>query len=131
MSAFIRLGPGTSGGPLGIPSEGAEYVRLTSNMQGVLMKAPDALCVGGKNDGTLTSIIEANQTVIIRPPVLLQPRRFETIVSVNPELILNGTVSHPIVIQPGQGQDILIKFKATKKINLNDLDYIFSLHMVS
>ena len=52
MAAIVRLGPGKSGGPLGIPSDGLEHTILTPNMLALRFKAGKIERIGGQNDVT-------------------------------------------------------------------------------
>ena len=132
MASVVRLGPGKSGGPLGITSEGIDHTILTPMMRALRFRAGDVIRLGGQQDGTIIEDkeVNANQAVIVKMPTPLLPRRYEVSLSFNPALLLHGTVSMPSMVEPTQGQDIFLQFKALKKVNLNDFDYIFELRMI-
>lgn len=132
MAAIVRLGPGKSGGPLGIPTEGLEHTILTPNMLALRFKQGKVTRLGGKQDGEeiADGIIEANQTVIVEMPVPLKPRKYEVITSYNPKLLYHGIVSCPAVQAAGDINVIFLQFRALKKTDINDFAYIFELRMV-
>lgn len=132
MAAIVRLGPGKSGGPLGIPSEGLDHTILTPNMLALRFKHGTVTRLGGKQDGeTITDgIIEANQTVLIEMPVMLRPRKYEVITSYNPNLLKHGIVSCPAVQSASDVEIVFLQFRALKKTDITELDYIFELRMI-
>lgn len=130
MSAIVKLGTGSrTGGPLGIPSNGAEFVSTTSDHMGIQMKAGRVVKL--KDGNTLSDgIINANQKVIVYPAVTLNPKRYTILVSYNPELLEYGEVNCPAVVNFKEVDSIKLRFTAAKKTELHELDYIFLLHMV-
>lgn len=130
-TAFIKLGPKKSGGPLGVSKSGEELVTFTSNGKGIRLPAIEAQIVGGKDDGKITDTIELNQTAIIKPAAMINPRKYETIMAINPNLCYLGDVSYSSVIAPGEGDNVFIRIKASRKIHLKDFDYLFTFYMVA
>ena len=131
MASLVRLGPGKSGGPLGITSHGADHTILTATMRSIRFKHGEIVRIGGKHDGESIEdgIIEANQTVIIYPVTKLQPRRYEILTSYNPDLLKNGIVSVPAIQEPGT-RDLFLQFRSLKKTDLNEFDYIFEFRLI-
>lgn len=132
MSSFVRLGPGKSGGPLGITSHGLGHTILTPYMRSVKFKAGEIVRIGGQNDGEIITDgeVAANSRVIINLPTPVNPRKYETLITFNPELLKSGMVSCPHIAGPGEGEKIYLAFQAAKKINVSELDYIFELYML-
>ena len=132
MSSFVRLGPGKSGGPLGIKSEGLEHTILTPNMRSIRFKAGDIIRVGGQLDGNLVEDgeVPANARVIVKPATKLSPRKYETVISFNPAILKHGSVSCPAIVGPDRGEEIFLHFHAARKTDLNEFDYIFELFMI-
>src|SRR5690348_10732150 len=94
-SAMVKLGNASrTGSYLGIPSEGKEFVGVTPDLMGITLKGGRVEVIGGKADGTdiVDGVVEANQHVIIHPPVALKPHRYHTLVSPNPALLRMGMV---------------------------------------
>lgn len=131
MASLVRLGPGKSGGPLGITSHGIEHTILTPSMRAIRFKAGTITRIGGKHDGEQVEdgVVEANQTVLIELPTPLSPRRYELMVSYNPELLRHGTVSCPPILEPGKN-DIFVQIRCVKKTDLTEFDYIFELRLI-
>lgn len=133
MNSIIKLGPGKSGGPLGIPSEGNDLAKLSTQMRSMRFPAGaiERLSGGGK-EGTeeVGTEIAANVKCLINMPVKLNPRKYEIIISYNPELLRYGAVSCPSMLIPEDGADIFLGFQAYKKIDLAQLDYVFELFMI-
>lgn len=132
MSSLVRLGPGKSGGPLGITSHGVDHTMLTPDMRSVRFKAGHILRVGGQQDGSIIEDgeVPANSRCLIYLPTPLAPRKYEVILSYNPELLKYGTVSAPPMVSWREAQEMFIGFHAGKKVNLHEFDYIFDLYMV-
>ena len=131
MSSLVRLGPGKSGGPLGIGSEGIESAILTEYMRSIQLKAGNITRIGGQHDGEIIEgEVPANSRVYMTPSVPLRPRKYEIIISYNPELLKYGSVSCPALIGPNKGADIILHFHAAKKVDLSTFDYIFELSMI-
>jgi hypothetical protein len=122
MSAFVKL-PTTSGvgSYLGIPAEGKGLYRPTKDSMGVRSHAIIA------GDERVTEI-KLNQTVKLIPPTKLNPRRYTVIIGYNPKLAESGQVSNPVIF--AEGDDISITFKASRNVDLAELDYIFTYYMV-
>ena len=77
MSSLVRLGPGKSGGPLGITSHGIDHTILTPTMRSLRFKVGAVERVGGQHDGEIIGTeVPANARVVISPPTELNPRRF-------------------------------------------------------
>ena len=132
VSSFVRLGPGKSGGPLGITSHGLGHTILTPYMRSVKFKAGKITRIGGQNDGELIEDgeIPANCKVIIELPTPINPRKYETLITFNPELLKSGMVSCPHVAGPGEGAKIFLAFQAAKKTVVSELEYVFELYMI-
>jgi len=132
MGSIVRLGPGKSGGPLGITSHGLDHTILTPQMRSLKFKSGDIVRVGGPNDGALITDgeVPANARVTIHLSTPVNPRRYEVLIGYNPELLKSGSVSCPNIIGPGRGDEIALHFHAGKKVNIRELDYIFELFMI-
>lgn len=82
---------------------------------------------GSNIDGTE---LERGQLVRIRPPEgLIDPLRYQVIISWNPVLAELGTVQAPPIVQPDE-ENIQLVFRPYKKVDLGELDYIFHLYMI-
>jgi hypothetical protein len=131
MSSLVRLGPGKSGGPMGISSHGLDHTILTTQMRSLRFKAGNITRIGGQHDGEVVEgEVPANARVHMTPITPLNPRRYEMIISYNPELLKYGSVCCPPMIGPGRGDEVILHFHAAKKIDLSKFDYIFELSMI-
>jgi hypothetical protein len=101
-------------------------------MRSVKFKAGEIVRIGGQNDGEIITDgeVAANSRVIINLPTPVNPRKYETLITFNPELLKSGMVSCPHIAGPGEGEKIYLAFQAAKKINVSELDYIFELYML-
>ena len=85
-------------------------------------------------DGTVIedNIIQANQTVIIKPEVELVSRRYHGIISMNPELALRGAIAAPlsVMVRPDEKDTIGLIVRTTKKLDLNELTHIFEIYQL-
>lgn len=130
MPALIKLG--SQPNKLGITSLAREFITSTNDLMGLRMKHGKIVRVGGKEDGQAVEgqIIEANQQVLIYPAATISPVKYQVLVSINPALLKNGMFSHPHIIQPGEGEDIVVAYKAGRRTDLAEIDYMFNLYMV-
>lgn len=124
MSAFVKL-PSTSGvgSYLSIPEAGRGMFKGTKDSMGLKShaKAMDS-------EGEVVSSVKLNQTVKLVPPVQLKPRRYTCIIGFNPKLAEYGQVSNPVFFN--EGDEISLGFKASKNVDLSELDYIFTYYMI-
>jgi hypothetical protein len=94
----------------------------------------DAGEVTSLKDGSIVEdgIISANQTVLIRPNVSLVPHKYHALVSYTSEFALRGALVSPIVpiVRPGEKDAIGLIVRASKKIDLAELGYVFSLYQI-
>lgn len=133
MSAMVKLGNASrTGSYLGIPSTGKDEVMVTQDLMGIRLRAGRVEAVGGKSDGTTIEdkIVDANQQVLIYPPVALNPRQYHILLTCNPALLRYGMVSCPSLIDPKESDNVVIAFKAARKTDLNEFDHIFELNML-
>lgn len=123
MSAFVKL-PTTSGvgSYLGIPPAGKGQFKPTKDSMGLRSHA-----IATSADGAVTEV-KLNQTVKLTPPVTIKPRRYTTMVGFNPVLAEYGMVSNPVFFP--EGTEISLTFKASKNVDLTELEYIFTYYMV-
>lgn len=131
-NAMVRVcTPSKTGGYLGIPPELRQVVQSTGDQLCARLPAGKIEVVSGKLEGTMIEdgIVEANQSVVIHLPAALSTSRYQVVVSYNPELVRHGVVSAPSVMQPKEN-NIMLGFKAHKKVNLNELVYVFALYML-
>ena len=129
-SSIVKLGPGTSGGYLGISAEGSEQVIMSEDLYSVKFRAGEiARIVPGKQD-IEGNQIPANSKVIISLPVKLNARKYNILTSFNPKLLEYGLVSCPPITPAKQCQGIQIALHNFKNIDLDDFDYIFELFML-
>lgn len=133
MSAIVKLGTASNtGGPLGITNAGKDSVLPTKDYMGVRLSDVTMVKIGGKDHGGVITdnIIEARQTVLIRPAVEMLPRKYQILVSYNPLLLKYGIVSCPPIIAPSEVNNLSLQFTALKKIDLSDLEYFYELYMI-
>lgn len=129
MSALVHLGKQTS--KLGISANDvATGTFPTQNLMGLRIRAGEAQLLGGKSEGELVSVVEVNQTVLIFPNVTLNPTKYQTLISVNPELFRYGTCGYATIVEPGEGRNIFIQFKAARRTDLNELEYLLTLYQL-
>jgi len=129
MSALLHLGKQTS--KLGISaSEMVTGTFPTNSLMGLRVRAGEATLLGGKQDGELASVIEVNQTALLFPNLTINPVKYQTLISVNPELLRYGTCSYATIVEPGEGKSIFIQFKAARRTDLNDLEYLLTLYQL-
>lgn len=123
MSAFVKL-PSTSGAGsyLGIPEAGRGQFKSTKDAMGLRSHA-----IAISADGPTTEV-KLNQLVKLVPPVALKPRRYTVLVGFNPKLAEYGVVSNPVLF--AEGDEISLGFKASKNVDLSELDYIFTYYMI-
>ena len=129
MSSLLHLGKQTS--KLGISN--ADLVTgafPTNSLMGLRVRPGEAVLLGGKSDGELTSIVEVNQLALIYPNVTIKPTKYQTLISVNPELLRYGTCSYSTIVEPGEGENIFIQFKAARRTDLNELEYLLTLYQL-
>lgn len=127
-SAFVKL-PSTSGtgSYLGIPTAGKGLFKGTKDGMGLRSHAIVARDQSSGEDGQ-DSLIKLNQLVKLVPPVPLKPKRYTVIVGFNPRLCDYGVVSNPVIFS--ENDEISLGFKASKNIDLKELDYIFTYYMI-
>lgn len=129
----MRLGPGKSAGPLGVPGEQVEHTIMGPQMNSVRFKAGDIVKIGGQHDGELSvdGEIPANSRCLIYLPVSLRPRKYVIATSFNPQLMKVGLVSVPPLLHSSSVNELCLSFQSFKKINLKeDFEYIFELFMI-
>lgn len=78
------------------------------------------------------SVLNVNQTVIIKPNVSLIPHRYHAIVSYNSQLAMAGLLVTPVspFVRPGEEQKIALLARASKKVDLAEFDHIFELYQI-
>lgn len=78
------------------------------------------------------TIINANQTVLIKPAMELRPSRYHALVSHNPQLSLSGAVVSPVtsVVRPGEEDMVGLIIRASKKLDLSELTHVFELYQI-
>ena len=76
-------------------------------------------------------VVMANQTVLIEPAYEVSPSNYRTLVSWNPQLPRLGAVVSPLtpVVRPGH-KDVGLIVRASKKLDLSELDHIFELYQI-
>lgn len=126
MSAFVKL-PSTSGAGsyLGIPANGKGLFKQTKDSMGLRSHAKIQSLSDEEFTGT---VVKLNQLVKLLPPVPLKPRRYTVMIGFNPKLAEYGVVSNPVIFS--EGDEISLGFKASKNIDLKELDYIFTYYMI-
>jgi len=130
MSSLIHLGKQT--GKLGLKESEAHLVFPTNNLFGLRLLPGKALLIGGKSEGEVIEDgkIEVNQTVLIYPAATLQTVKYETFISINPELLRYGICGCASIIEPGEGENIFVQFKAARRTDLNELKYLCTLYQI-
>lgn len=130
MNSVVKLGAQPA--KLGLTAADKHNTETTNSLMGIRIKAGEVIIVGGKSDGEhiTDGIVEANQQVIIYPAATLKPIKYQTFVSINPELLLHGMCSHATIIEPGRGEDIYIAFKAGRRTDLKSLQYLICVYMI-
>lgn len=126
MSAFVKLPQASGvGSYLGIPPEGKGLFKATKDTMGLKSHA-----IAINSDGEVVELgeIKLNQSVILMPPVNLRPRRYTVMIGFNPALAEYGHVSNPVFFN--EGMPLRLFFKASKNVDLKELDYIFTYYMV-
>ena len=86
-----------------------------------------------KDNTVLTEeVVEANQTIIIKPLVALVPHRYHALVSYNSQLTLAGALVSPLtlVVRPGEEDTIGLLIRTTKKLDLSEFSHIFELYLI-
>lgn len=131
MSSIVKLGPGKSGGPLGVSLKDSEFIRYSTDLRSVLLHAGDCVRVGGVEDGKIAEEgeLSANSRYLIYPVVQMNPSRYNLILGYNQELLKYGTVSAPPMLGAGN-RNVFISLQVSKKFNITDLDYVFELMMI-
>lgn len=78
------------------------------------------------------TVLNANQTVLIKPIIPLIPYKYHALVSYNPELSLRGLIVSPVspIVRPGEEDKIGLVIRTNKKIDLYELGHIFELYMI-
>lgn len=123
------------------PARLSTYLGIRQDEQGKVMHGEDyfsikiksgvIVVVGGQKDGTVVDTVETNQKVRIYPEVLLNPERLPIIMGYNRVLEEYGAVSVPFVLPPKLGaEEYYLSFKADKKINIKDLDFVFQIYLL-
>ena len=77
-------------------------------------------------------IIQANQTVIIKPNVSLTPSKYHALVGFNSELSLMGAIVSPIalLVRPREKDKIGLIVRASKKLDISELSHIIELYQI-
>lgn len=77
-------------------------------------------------------IIQANQTVLVKPNVPLVPSKYHALVSYNPELALSGIFVTPVtsIVRPGEENNIALLVRVSKKTNLTQFGHVFELYQI-
>jgi len=78
------------------------------------------------------NVINANQTVLIKPSLPLSPTRYHALVSHNPQLSLAGALVSPVslIVRPGEEDMIGLIVRASKKVDLSEISHIFELYQI-
>lgn len=110
----------------------ADKIRI--HPQDKMCMLADAGPIISVKDSTLIEdgIVQANQTVIVKPNVELAPSRYHALVSHNPLLGLAGALVTPIssIVRPGEEDMIGLVIRASKKLDLSDFEHIFELYQI-
>ncbi len=132
-NALIKLGPGLSGGPLGLGKEAIPVAKLSPDMLSIRLPHGEVTILSGTKAGAANAdgVVEANQRVLIKPYPESKARTYQIIVSYNPKLLEYGSVSVPTVLHPQMSAEICMHFHAAKKTDLNEFLYIFELLQLS
>lgn len=111
------------------PAEGIS-TRTTASKLGVeLFGTPEVILMGGDNDGkSPEGPIRANQTVLIRLGNV-HPQKFHMLLVVNPDILRNGQVGSPSLIEP-EPTSLDFTFKASRQIDLSELPYLARLYLL-
>lgn len=85
------------------------------------------------NSAVTGPIIEANQTIKIYPEIKdLAPHTFHGIVNFNPKILdLGCLVTSPGVIKPEVNDQVFLIVRTFKKLNLDEIDYLFHLYQIN
>lgn len=131
MSSVLKLGPGKTGGPLGILGTDGSHIKYTVDLRAVQLAAGNCVRVGGQNDGEVVEDgdLNPNARYLIYPVVTLNPSRYNLILGYNQELLKYGTISAPPMLRAGN-KDIFLSISVNKKFNIKDLDHVFELSMI-
>jgi hypothetical protein len=77
-------------------------------------------------------IINANQTVLIKPNVSMTPSRYHALISYNPQISMAGVVLSPVtqIVRPGEEDMIGLIARASKKVDLAEFSHVFELYQI-
>jgi hypothetical protein len=128
MSSLVMLGK--QGSKLGLTASDAHLMYPTNNLMGIRVLPGKAVLLGGKQEGETVEVVEVNQTVLIYPAMKLNPVKYQTFLSVNPEMFRYGICGYATIVEPGEGENIFIQFKASRRTDLKDLKYLLTLYQI-
>jgi hypothetical protein len=129
-SALVKLL--NSPGLFRITAEHSKKVR--AHPQDKMCMLVDAGELIGLKDGEPIegTVINANQTVLIKPNVPLTASKYHALVSYNPQLSLHGAIVSPVspIVRPGEEDMIGLMIRASKKLDLADIGHVFELYQI-
>ena len=129
-NAFVKLMGNT--GLFKLTKDNAQQVKIHPQDKMCLL-VPAGEMVNLKDDTVIEdSIIHANQTILVKPKVPLNPTHYHAIVSYSPELAKLGVLASPVslVVRPGEEDEIGLVLRPSKKTDLSEIAYIFQIYMI-
>ncbi len=129
-SAFVKLL--NSPGLFRLTSANKDKVRI--HPQDKMCMLVDAGDIISLKDGEVleNDILQANQTVLIKPNIPLVPSKYHAFVSYNPQLSMSGLIVSPVspVVRPGEEDMVGLIVRTSKKVKLSDIGHIFELYQI-
>lgn len=115
-----------------VETEKEVRVQYTSDRVGALVPLGSIIQLTGPSAGEELegTELERGQLVKLTPPEgLINPTKYQIILSWHPQLAEYGTVQAPPMVPPG-AEYVSIVFRPHKKVDLEQFEYIFHLYMI-
>lgn len=93
------------------------------------IKPVEADLISGKDAGTRTATIGANQRAVLTLGSIF-PKKYQALIIINPEFNILATVQHPQVVEPKESSLVRLVINAHKELKLADLEWYARVYLV-
>lgn len=126
---------------LSLASRQSQYLRMeltstavaktTASGLGIQLAGGTPIILGGEKDGTelAGTVLKANQRVALHLGKVA-PKKYHVLLETNPTLGAYGSVQCPRILEPEDGTDLVVHFRAERQLDLAELPWVLRLYML-